>query len=379
MGSKSKKRIKKHQTEKKQKQERYIKFALITAGTIGLIAILTLGVFTIIRIQRLSKIFITISPSIAELESLSSIYTDALDSDFTIEEKERSIRIYPYQERPERNNLDMRIGITAPMYSNSIYISQDPYLIISDKRLENTETLSNSTLHEFTQWLSRQYQNTSRRLIIAGNNPLDFASLICYLASELLTSADFRDLYTYIQSSHEIASQEDIEEHLEVLSPVINLLTQWKEEELLPYNWTNYERIAARTALNNNTASAVFAARSFYKSLTFNEQFHLETYLPPTGVGRRNYRLTGQSISIQPGNGPNSETVHNVSGLLLSADVQESIESETLWSPVSLEGLPLNRPHRDIVRWFRSAEDFIEVTPQIAEHPFFQRLHQVLR
>ena len=79
------------------------------------------------------------------------------------------------------------------------------------------------------------------------------------------------------------------------------------------------------------------------------------------------------------GTGPGADSRDEVKRLLLEGVFQQQVESESIWSPVLIEGPPLDREHRDSVRWHQGAADYLVIGRQTLEHPLFPRLHFLLR
>lgn len=181
------------------------------------------------------------------------------------------------------------------------------------------------------------------------------------------------------RSEADIEPDQRTEKLLEALSPVVSLLEEWKERGILAFNWTNWDRIAVRHAQRTGRAAAAFQARSTYKAQTWDEAFHLRLHQLPVGPERRTYRMIGRAVSAMPGEGPRADATEAARHFLRSRGTQHTIESQTDWTPVAIEGSPINREHRDIVRWFEGASEYIVLSEDVASHPLVERLHRLLR
>lgn len=160
---------------------------------------------------------------------------------------------------------------------------------------------------------------------------------------------------------------------------VLSTLASWKSNGILAYNWTDWDSIAVADALDRGDAVTGFLRRSRFDELSRQTRLGYAVYRPPSGLGRRSYRMTGSAVALIAGDGDRNDNTDLVASLLFASHIQQRIETDTGLTPARLEGAPVNREHRDIVRWISGAERFYSIGPEIAAHPLFRRLHQLLR
>jgi hypothetical protein len=271
-------------------------------------------------------------------------------------------------------------------------VAVDPYLLTLDRRA-GTSPLQEpgNNLSDLTAWLGSLDTGARTPFVIAGEREQDFAAFILYLSGELLGQDARESLLGELRNASLAArgerapteamagDVEAIEALLEELTPVLDHLAAWKEAEILAFNWTNWDRIALEQSIRDAQAAVAFHRRSELESLSWEEKFHLRVRLPPVGPSRRLYSMVGYGISVTSGEGPRADAAEAVTALLRNPGTQEAIESETAWSPVALEGTPINREHRDVVRWVAGAQEYLLLEPAVVEHPLFRRTHQLLR
>lgn len=268
-------------------------------------------------------------------------------------------------------------------------IAVDPYLIVTDQRAGSPPLEGPaSTLPEMAAWLGGLDTERWTPFVVAGDNEQDFAAFTLYLAGELLS----RDAYNTVHAAlTEPDSETPVERLVTAMQPVIDYLRQWKAQGIVAFNWTDWDRIAVREAQREVQreaqgeaqrqagAAATFQPRSVHKGSAWEEAFHLDPQLPPVGPQRRSFRMVGPAIAVAPGRGPRADLTPAAIDALRGGGAQHAVETESSWTPVAREQAPVNRVHRDLVRWFASAEAYVVVTERVAEHPLFDRLHQLLR
>jgi hypothetical protein len=101
--------------------------------------------------------------------------------------------------------------------------------------------------------------------------------------------------------------------------------------------------------------------------------------LPPVPGGRRGYTLSGAAVRVLPGDDAAEGAADSVRSLLLAEPVQNDLEAASDFSPVRLAGAAINREHRDVVAWFAASRGYRMITANLASHPVFDRLRQLLR
>lgn len=268
--------------------------------------------------------------------------------------------------------------------SRDVVIAVDPYVIIVDKRAGEAPTAgTGATIPAFAEWLDALDRDLWTPFVVAGDDPVDFAAFTLYLAGEVLAEDDFElvlsALAGWVAAGSDSEDSQAADAPASRLTPVVDELQRWRNRGLVAVNWTDWDDTAARRALRTGSSAAAYRRRSDLGALTFSQAFYLDAQRPPVGAGRRSYRLFGNAVAVQPGPGPRADAADGVLRLLREGEFQTSIEEETQYSPVLIAGSPLNRSHRDIVRWYQGAEEMIVVDERVADHPVFRRLHTVLR
>ena len=273
-------------------------------------------------------------------------------------------------------------------------VAADPYVLIVDRRAGPAPLEEpGGSLEDLTDWLSADVGDAADmpRFVVAAEHPVDFAAFILYLAGELLDAESRERIRAALLPAAPGATgpadgggpveaePELVEQLVAELRPVISFLEDWTSRGILAFNWTNWDRIAVRAAHAEGRAAASFQARSEYAALGWEEAFHLRMHLPPIGPQRRLYRMVGRAVVAEPGPGPRADAAAGVRELLLAPEVQEAGEAETSLIPVRIAGTPINREHRDVVRWLTGADSYIVVDEATAAHPLFERVHQLLR
>jgi hypothetical protein len=247
-----------------------------------------------------------------------------------------------------------------------------------------------ATLDALAAWLSELNRDAWIPMVVAGDEELDFAAFILYLSRELLEPEQAAILGGELRRFATAAGRrgdggdadvapERIEELVEMLQPVTALVQEWKERELVVFNWTNWDHIALRQAQLDGRAAVAFQRRSDFKDRQWEEAFYLRLRLPPVGPDARAFRMIGGAVSLTEGEGPRADAAEALQDLVLASELQHGLEAESPWSPVRLEGAPINREHRDVVRWYQSSEAYWPIDERTAAHPLFRRMHQVLR
>lgn len=378
------------------------------------VAVVAVATFAVVRrvaeSRRLREIRVEVDlPGASQLESLVTNTLrgtrGSLEEGSTVVVSTHDPEAAPGRERdpgspgPSRSwqQADVRVGYVDS--ASGRLIAFDPYVLVVDRRFGSDLLDAAFSLSGFADAVlaagaagasgSAGGAATTRvPLAVAGDEPIDFAGFLLYLAGELLPSERFAGL---VASLHEWAEQqvperadgrgaeEDLSAAVSTLSPVLGLLDEWRNRGILAVNWTDWDDVAVRQAIRGGESVAAFRRRSELTALGHTDAFFLRSERLPVGEGRRSYRLYGRAIGAGPGRGPRADAAQLVTDVLLEASVQTAIERETAFSPVVLEGDPLNRSHRDVVRWYRNAERLVVADESIAAHPLFERLKVLLR
>lgn len=298
-----------------------------------------------------------------------------------------TLRVLESPDAETAADADVRVERGRPGAEKANLVAADPYVLVVDRRAGPAPLEEpGGSLEDLTDWLAAGADGASQspRLAVAAEHPVDFAAFILYLAGELLDAEPQERVRAALLPSAPggdapEADQELVEQLVADLRPVITFLEDWKSRGILAFNWTNWDRIAVRAAHAEGRAAASFQARSEYTALGWEAAFHLRMHLPPIGPQRRLYRMVGRAVVVQPGPGPRADAATGVRDLLRAPEIQETVEAETSWSPVRIAGTPINREHRDVVRWLNGADIYIVVDEATAAHPLFERVHQLLR
>jgi len=271
-------------------------------------------------------------------------------------------------------------------------LAVDPYILTLDRRVgESPLQDPGNTLSELTDWLRTLDREEWTPFVVAGESREDFAAFALYLAAELLEGDAREAVWNELRQASRAArgerspteamagDAEAVESLVRRLAPVIDFLRGWKESGILVFNWTNWDRIALEQAIKEGRGALTFQRRSQLETLVWEEAFHLRMRQPPAGPSRRLYSMVGKGVSATAGDGVRSDAAASIRSLLRRPAIQEIVETDTAWSPVVQEGTPVNREHRDVVRWVSGAEEYLLLEPAVVEHPLFRRLHQILR
>jgi len=268
-------------------------------------------------------------------------------------------------------------------------VAVDPYVLVRDQRAgESVPAGPAETFAELATWLEGLDQDRWIPLLVSGNSPEDFAAFILYVAEAVLPPAEFAEL-----TGSPDGAGASTEQRLDLAAPVVRLLDDWKDAGLLVFNWTNWDRLALRTAQRDARAAVSFQRRSLLKTLSGSESFHLEMVLPPVAASRRGYTMSGAAVIAAAAAGTSAagtstaassrpqaaDAVAAVRRILLDDPVQRAVETDTPFSPVRLAAAAVNREHRDVVRWFQGSRSYRPITPELAAEPLFKRLRQLLR
>lgn len=225
-------------------------------------------------------------------------------------------------------------------------------------------------------------EGSSYPLVLAGDDPETFAAFVMFLGGELLDEDTYERAASLLSAppgegfTDDDTQPTDLEDEF---APVIGVVLDWRSRGILPANWTDLDTTAVDYILSRGEAVAAILFRSVLDDYTFDERFHLRSAPTPVGPGRSDIRIVGRAVSLVAGSGPRADALESVSAALLDGTVQRRIREETSWTPVALEGPPIDREHRDLVRWYGRADRFTTIDATMAAHPFFDRLHFVLR
>ena len=368
------------------------------------VAIVAVATFSVIRrvaeTRRLQEIRVEVDlPGAPQLESLvtntlrGTVAAPDDESTLIVSTKDRTADSSQVKDpgagEPSRSSQpDVRVG-----YVNSAsarLIAFDPYVLVVDQRVGSDLLNAAFSLADFADAAAAAGVPTRLPLAVAGDEPVDFAAFLLYLAGELLPSERFDTIVASLRDSAQLRSAEpaasatamseaEFAEAIAALAPVLALLDSWRRRGILAVNWTDWDDVAVRQALRGGGSVAAFRRRGELTAVGHTDAFSLRTARLPVGEGRRSYRLYGTAVAAAPADGPRADAAPLLTDVLLSGSVQDAIERETAFSPVALEGDPLNRSHRDIVRWYRNAERLVVVDDSIAAHPLFERLKILLR
>ncbi|MFW5775934.1 MAG: hypothetical protein ACOCZB_01460 [Spirochaetota bacterium] len=372
--SKSQKRAR--QAERKREAQRraqrrrrlpWIILGIIVA--VGIVAVL------VPRAVRRESVVVGLEHELGANEpSIADLITATIGARETVEHAGRSLRL---RVEADPRNPDARLGFADANVESPALVATDPYLLAVDRR-SDVSVDSRGTLMQLVEDLRSLDPNARVPLVVAGDEEADFAALILYLCNELLEPPQAAGLQSFITDEPDPTGFV-LQEWIEVARPAVEWLRARRDEEVIAFNWTDWDEIAVRQAIVNGTAAVHFVPRSLVKSLEQNERFNITVFRPPAGSGRLTYRLVGRGIGFVPGSGPNADATDSLRPLALTDDVQTEIERATLWSAVALGGDPLNIGHRDVVRWFRAAERYVSLSDEVAAHPLFRELHRTLR
>lgn len=228
-------------------------------------------------------------------------------------------------------------------------VAVDPYVLVRDQRAgESVPAGPAETFAELATWLEGLDQDRWIPLLVSGNSPEDFAAFILYVAEAVLPPAEFAEL-----TGSPDGAGASTEQRLDLAAPVVRLLDDWKDAGLLVFNWTNWDRLALRTAQRDARAAVIAAAAA-----------------GTSAAG------TSTAASSRP---QAADAVAAVRRILLDDPVQRAVETDTPFSPVRLAAAAVNREHRDVVRWFQGSRSYRPITPELAAEPLFKRLRQLLR
>lgn len=322
--------------KRKEKRKRRLRRSIIVATAVLLIVSFGFWVTrSIIHSRRLHTVYVDISAAPAEMRK---IVTETIPPDSGIvirEEDSRTEADVVLTATGGAGVLPAKadIGGSADKSTTGITIAADPYVFVYDHRFGTPpDPLS---IPEFSSYLVAIPRSFGFPLVVAGDEE-DFAALYLYLREELNGSG-----------------------------MVLELLQAWRDAGILPQNWLDYDETALLDTIRSGGAATYIMRRSAVKALPKEERFYLRIRGLPVGEGNLQTREVGSRFELVPGSGPRNDAFQAVAALLLTDEVQTRLEEETVWSPVALEGAPLNREHRDIVRRLRTSAEFIDVTPEL--------------
>jgi len=279
----------------------------------------------------------------------------------------------------------LRFGSAAAPYVTTRLLASDPFLLFLDDRTDDHPFAQNgASLIETSEWLRSLDRDRWIPLVVAGEEDLDFAAFTLYMAGETLAPEAFTAVLQDLQEDlasvdAETATETELAALLAAFAPVVERLSSWVAEGILPFNWTNWDYIAVRQAQDNGRAALSFQRRSRYKERSWQNRIHFQPILPPVAPDRRSYQLFGQGLTLWRGGMDQSAQGQRLEAAVLADPIQNQIEMESSWTPVALEGTPVNREHMEVLRWLRNAEEYIVIDRALADHPLFSRLHRLLR
>ena len=266
-------------------------------------------------------------------------------------------------------------------------VAWDPLVLATDqRRLQLPERLTLEQLAAALGGIGVDNTDDGRvqqgSLVVAGDDPVVFAALIMYLSGEILGDNALRDLHRHLAQPSEAGEGSQLD-WLDRLSPVLERLSAWRSSGILAENWTNVDAASLRNLLRQQRVNPRYAAflmpRSRLSGLSFEERFHLRVVALPPSETSRSVRAIGSVAGVSPAAGPRNDAV----GLLVehwhAGPVQERIERDTPWTPVVLEGAPLNREHRDMVRAYRIAGVRVNLTTVGTDHPLLSGMRRELQ
>lgn len=259
-------------------------------------------------------------------------------------------------------------------------IAWDPYILALDRR--RIALPPGATLDQLEAALETGRAPAGSRatppLVVAGDHRRDFTAFTAYLAGELLPEAGVEDLRTTTVAAP-AADAAEAERLLATLDPVAETVTAWTDAAVLAGNWTNVDRVGLGRAVTEGDGDAFFVPRSFVKQLAFSDAFNLRITPLPVAPGRRSGQAVGTMIGVSPGAGPRRAAHVAVRDRLIAGDVQREIETATAWSPVVLDGPPVNAAHRAVVRMFAVTARRTDLSRWNGESALIERFHRRLR
>ena len=346
---------------------------VISVGIVVVVATAILATLGIQRARRASRFYLAVgfddSDRLLSLfESLPS-FPDAQDRTIKLELTDRSV-----------SKIDAQLTEGGLEAERIAFIAVDPYVLLHTESSGDSPTReSGARIEQLVAWLRKLDRDRWTPLVIAGDVERDFAAFVLYLAGELLAGDALESLFELIQRPDGEVTTESIEGAVGALEPVIETISNWRDEEILPNNWTDWDSIAVDSAVRDGNAAIAFVERSYVKNLGFEDRLELSLHRPPSGEAKRDFRLVVRAAEFLPGGGLRSDLRESVLELLLGAGFQESIEATSEWSPVSIGETSINREHREIVRWIVGAGDIVAIDRAVFEHSLFERLHILFR
>lgn len=355
---------------------------IVSIAALVLIAGATVAGFGISRARRMSRIMVAIvTPSSPDQELIEILDTALRLGDLGVSST-RKTAIEPVlvdsDESPAR--WDTVIAPVNTALDTAFYIAIDPFVLIANNLAGNSPAeIPGATIGELASWLGGLDTDAWTPLTISGDEKLDFAAFIMYLAGEMLDVPSFDALWSYVSDPVYREDADAVDQFLPSLSPVVERIQAWRSAGILADNWTDWDHLAVRQRILDGRAAVTFSLRSAYKGFEWQDQRNLSLLRLPTGEKRRQYRMIGRAIAMIRGEGPRADGFEPMLEVLRGSILQLPIEEHSLWSPVAIDGAPINREHRDIVQWFRGASGYLAIDQRIADHVLFERLHILLR
>lgn len=365
--------------ESQKKRRRYYAAAallIVLIGSIGLAVAL-------VRFRRMNQVYLSLSPDAESLRSggLADILLDGLAS---LQDELVQTEVH--------DDTDIIVTTRSPLgrSTRSRRLAMDPLVLVFDNRYVagadeyyDRDSFSILELESLVSSGQPTEGSPSRSaLVVAGDDPETFAAFVMALGGELLDEDTYERAASLLSAppgegfTDDDTRPTDLED---AFAPVIGVVLGWRSRGILPANWTDLDTTAVDYILSRGDAAAAILFRSVLDDYSFDERFHLRSAPTPVGPGRSDIRIVGRAVSLVAGSGPRADALESVSAALLDGTVQRRIREETSWTPVALEGPPIDREHRDLVRWYGRADRFTTIDTTMAAHPFFDRLHFLLR
>lgn len=278
-------------------------------------------------------------------------------------------------------DLTVRGADDAAQAGAPIAVAWDPLVVVFDQRVGSLpDDLTLADLERFAA-VARDagYQVP---LMLAGDPDADFALISAHFAAELLSGRERRDALATLTGSATAASANSetaIDAFLATVQPVVTTLGRWRDEGYLDAGWTDRDGAALREALRSGLAPLAITRRSEVARLEWDERFFLRTRRLPVAPGRRTFTMVARVVAVTRGSGARADAYHRAALPLLADAAQESIEADTILSPLVLRTAPLNRDHREVTRWYANAGELVVMSPDAALSAALRALHTVLR
>ena len=290
------------------------------------------------------------------------------------------LEVFSFNLRGPSGDWDVIVGTADTFSPRSSLFALDPFVLLSQTVAGIAPSVNTgSTIGDLSSWLETLDTELWTPFVVAGDEPRDFAAFILYLAGEILSSGEYRAILEYLAQTDVESDDDSLELQIGNLARVIDLLMVWRSLDIVPYNWTDWDSIAIESEILKGSAAITFASRSVIKTLDWQARLDLEVHRLPSGASRREYQMIGEGVKVSRGDGVLRDQYDEVALFLTGGSFQERIESDTIWTPLRSTRSPVNREHRDVVRWIEGSREITAISPEIYNHALFERLHILLR